>query len=77
MQSLIAFDQLVNTLVWLKSEGFGKCNETLSSRAWRLRNDSHGYKVINAIFFWQPDHCFHSYENELKRNSNYRSVGDD
>ena len=28
MQSLIAFDQLVNTLVWLKSEGFGKCKET-------------------------------------------------
>lgn len=71
-EQLIAFDQLVNTLVWLKSEGFGKCNETLSSRAWRLRNDSNGYKVINFLFFWEEYHCFKAYENELRRNRDYK-----
>jgi hypothetical protein len=39
--------------------------ETLSSRAWRLRADSNGYKVINFIFFWQKDHCMNAYLNRL------------
>ena len=71
-EQLIAFDQLVNTCVWLKSEGFGKCNETLSSRAWRLRDDSHGHKIIDFLFFWEEAHCKVSYENELRRNNNYK-----
>jgi hypothetical protein len=71
-QFLLAFDQLLNTVVWLESEGQGKCNETLSSRAWRLRHDSDGYKVINAIFFWQPDHCMNAYKNEVIRNQEYK-----
>jgi hypothetical protein len=71
-QILIAIDQVFNTLVWLRSEGFGKCNETLSSRAWRLRHDSDGYKVINAIFFWQPDHYMNAYKNEVIRNQEYK-----
>ncbi len=64
-QILIAIDQVFNTLVWFKSEGFGMAGETLSARAWRLRYDSSGYKVINFIFFWQPDHCMKAYENRM------------
>ena len=65
MQPLIAFDQFINTLVWLKSEGFGMADETLSARAWRLRKDSKAYKVINLLFFWQPNHCKEAYASEL------------
>ncbi|WEJ62144.1 hypothetical protein [Thiomicrorhabdus lithotrophica] len=64
-QFLIAIDQGFNTLVWLKSEGFGMATETLSARAWRLRHDSNGYKIINLLFFWQDNHCKGAYENRL------------
>ena len=64
-QQLIAIDQLINTMVWLKSEGFGLATESLSARAWRLRNDSNGYKVIDFLFFWQPNHCMSAYENRM------------
>lgn len=66
-QFLIAIDQVVNTLVYLKSEGWGFCDETLSARAYRLRADSNGYKVINALFFWQDNHCLEAYESEMNR----------
>jgi len=66
-QFLIAIDQVVNTLVYLKSEGFGFADETLSARAWRLRADSNGYKVINVLFFWQDSHCLAAYESEMSR----------
>jgi hypothetical protein len=65
MQFLIAIDQVFNTLVWLKSEGFGMATETLSARAWRLRFDSNGYKFINAVFFFQKDHCMKAYERRI------------
>jgi hypothetical protein len=58
---LIAVDQLVNSLL------AGWPDETLSSRAWRWDNDgvrSWPKKVINAMFFWQKDHCLSSYNNE-------------
>lgn len=64
---LIAVDQVFNTLVYLSSEGFGLPDETLSARAWRLRDDSDAYKVINALFFWQDNHCKAAYESELSR----------
>ena len=37
MQTLIALDQTVNTLIWARGEGFGMADETLSARMWRLR----------------------------------------
>jgi hypothetical protein len=67
MQFLIAVDQVVNTMVYLKSEGWGFSDETLSARAWRLRADSNGYKVINVLFFWQDNHCLQAYESEMNR----------
>ena len=61
----IALDQLVNTIFG------GWADETISSRAWRKRGDGRGWallrKVIDAIFFWQKDHCKTAYESELQR----------
>lgn len=61
----IALDQLVNTIFG------GWADETISSVAWRKRNDNRGWallrKVIDAIFFWQTDHCESSYESEKER----------
>lgn len=60
---LIAVDQLINTIF------FGWPDETMSSRAYRWHKDDvrhWPYKVINALFFWQNDHCRSSYENESK-----------
>ncbi len=65
-QFLIAFDQLINTLVYIKGDGFGFADETLSARAYRLRElSSTPYRIINGIFFWQTDHCKEAYESEV------------
>ena len=63
-QVLVALDQLVNTLFG------GYADETISSRSHRayvsgkrkwMRN------LINALFFWQNDHCKEAYESEISR----------
>ena len=64
---LIAIDQLVNTLVWINGDGFGLPDETLSARAWRLRGQSGAWKRIDALLFFDPDHCRTSYESEMQR----------
>lgn len=66
-QILIAFDQLVNTIVWIKGDGFGMADETLSARAWRLRRQSKAWMVIDAIMFFDPYHCQMSYASEVDR----------
>ena len=65
-QFLIAVDQLANTV--LK----GWADETLSARAYR--NSANGKpkwqrieRAINAIFFWQPNHCKTAFRMELER----------
>lgn len=58
----IAVDQLINA-VFLA----GYPDETLSSRAWRWYRDDVCYMpkfIIDAIFFWQEDHCESSYKSE-------------
>ena len=64
LQVLIAVDQLINALCG------GMADETLSSRAYRLRVER-GRKLpsmlINCLFFWQKDHCKAAYESELER----------
>jgi hypothetical protein len=66
IQFLVAFDQVMNTLVYIKGDGFGFADETLSARAWRLREQSSlPYKVINGLFFWQENHCKEAYESEV------------
>lgn len=61
---LIAIDQLFNAVIG------GYCDESLSSRAWRwdLEDDvSWPRKLIDAIFFWESDHCRDSYYSEVER----------
>ena len=61
----IAVNQLVNTLFG------GWADETISSAAWRKRNESKGWallcKAIDTLFFWQIDHCRAAYESEWHR----------
>lgn len=71
-QFLIAIDQALNTLVWAKVEGFGKADETLSARAFRLhdrRTWGAFQNFLDMIFrlFGQEDHCMWSYLNEHAR----------
>lgn len=65
-QVLIAIDQLFNTLLG------GWADETLSARSWRLRETSKRWKVahrvIDALFFFEKDHCYNSYVSEAMRN---------
>jgi hypothetical protein len=63
-QVLIAFDQLLNTV-----HG-GWADETISSRAWRLRHrwPYKAYRVmLDVLFFFDPEHCKASYESERLR----------
>lgn len=63
-QVLIAIDQLGNALLG------GWADETLSSRAWRQRHKpryANAVRVIDALFFWQEEHCRKSYESEQLR----------
>lgn len=65
-QVLIAIDQLLNTFcVWLP----GGCwaDETLSARAWRIRDQSKLHLWIDRLFFWDTDHCRESYDSEATR----------
>ena len=61
---LIALDQVLNTIF------AGSCDETLSSRAWRLEQER-GRKwprfLIDAILFFDKDHCHQSYLSEIER----------
>ena len=64
-QILIALDQLFNTLAG------GYADETLSARIYRRRHASWWwdflYRLVNALFFWQDNHCLDSYMSELNR----------
>ena len=65
-QFAIAFDQLINTVIYIKGDGWGYADETLSARAYRLRElSSLPYKLINGLFFWQDDHCKQAYYSEV------------
>lgn len=64
---LIGFDQTINCVVWIKGDGFGFSDETLSARAWRLREQSNIWVVIDTLLFFDKDHCRTSYESEVLR----------
>lgn len=61
----IAFDQLINTLLGSEPD------ETLSAKSWRMRLVSKPWHiaqvVIDALFFWQEEHCKQSYFAEFER----------
>ena len=65
LRVLISLDQAVNSLFC------GWEDETISSRTHRLAGKSKRWKIakifINALFFWQLDHCKSAYESEKKR----------
>lgn len=63
-QILVAIDQLVNTFFG------GYADETISSRSHRAYVSGKRKwtrNVINALFFWQKDHCKSAYESEIER----------
>ena len=67
-QTLIAFDQLLNTLLF-----GGWADETMSSAAWRMEQQGYFWgklvrPFIDGILFFDKDHCRTSYESELTRN---------
>lgn len=65
IQVLIAIDQFANTLLG------GWADETLSARAWRCRNKDWAWRimhrVIDTLFFFQPQHCYSAYVSEQQR----------
>lgn len=56
---LIALDQLANAILG------GSCDETLSARC--HREDLALKRLVNALFFWQNNHCYEAYLSELYR----------
>lgn len=63
-QIAIALDQLANTMMG------GWADETLSARAWRLRDRplwNALRRLIDIAFFWQRGHCRAAYDAELQR----------
>lgn len=68
----IGLDQLANAVL------AGHPDETLSSRAHRMRLKGHRYwgwtaTAINLLFFWEADHCRAAYESEQRRTQLPRS----
>jgi len=65
-QVAIAFDQLFNALF------AGWADETISARAYRCSDKKMRWtiamEVIDAIFFWQQDHCLNAYLEEIERS---------
>ena len=48
---------------------FGHHDQTVSARCYvnrSCRGWRHAYRVINAIFFWQEDHCKESFLADVK-----------
>ena len=74
---LIGIDQLCNAVLG------GYPDESLSARAYRWRRDEKSAIpaiLINALFFWQGDHCYSAYSSEIKRRQlppEYRKGSED
>lgn len=72
-QPAIALDQFLNCLVWARGEGFGMADETLSARAWRLRDRAATWgrfqRALDRVFGFlgDPDHCQTSFFSEFQR----------
>jgi len=64
---LIGLDQTLNCLIRLDGE-WGQPDETLSARAWRLRENHPAWaRAIDRLFFWQAGHCQTAYQAEIAR----------
>lgn len=63
-QVLVAFDQFLNTLIG------GWADETFSARCWRRRGHPVWgalRMVVDAILFFDKNHCEASYNSEVSR----------
>lgn len=64
-QLAIVIDQGLNVLCG------GYADETLSARAYRCRDTKPHWRkamrVIDTVFFWQPEHCKESFVSERER----------
>jgi len=71
IQPLLAIDQAINTLIYIEGDGWGMADETLSARAWRCHLQGlisdRAYLAIDALFFWQPNHCYQAWRSEWDR----------
>lgn len=68
--------RLVQFLIWLTQGGNvllgGFADESMSSRAYRMKLKGHKYwgwtaDAIDKLFFWQVDHCRNAWLQELER----------
>jgi len=63
----IGVDQTINTKIKL-CDGYGKPDEMLSARAYRLRKEHPALiKWIDRLFFWDENHCQECYGIEMAR----------
>ena len=66
LRTALAIDQLLNVLLCN-----GEPDETMSSAAYRMERDGRFWgfmrPVIDALFWFQKDHCRKAYESELLR----------
>jgi len=71
LQPLIALDQWINTLIYIAGDGQGMADETISARVFRCHLQGHlsdhPYRAIDALFFWQKNHCHKSWRSEIER----------
>lgn len=79
-QLLIALDQVLSTMIYIPGDGFGMADECFSARALRCFLQDHIgdwlYRAIDALFFFDPNHCYESWKSEIERNqlpNHYRS----
>lgn len=70
-QPIIAIDQLANCFVFIAGDGLGMADETLSARLFRCHLQGalsdRWFRAIDALFFWQPRHCYQSWRSEIDR----------
>ncbi len=63
-QTAIALDQLLSAVTG------GWADETFSARCWRRRANprwQRAVRIVNALFFWQINHCKEAYDSECVR----------
>jgi len=71
-QLLIAIDQALNCCIFIKGDGFGMADEALSTQLFRRHlQDLLGksfYLTVDALFFFDPNHCYEIWRSEIERN---------
>ncbi|KRS14324.1 hypothetical protein XM53_00910 [Roseovarius atlanticus] len=60
-----AFSQLLNCMFLPNAEDTN-AHESISARSYRA-GWSRPERVINLIFFWEPDHCQGAYDRDVRK----------